>query len=177
MIGMRCFLLTAVAVVIATVVSWTMGFERDHDAQLVHIRSPQVNKRIQMYNAVEDVLATKGTEKVRLGTEKREARQTRGHGSADVVALQGRMSLLNVGIESLREISADLRHQLRDARFKATVAADGERYFGHFAADLGRFGFDLLHDPPGLRGALGAFLLADRPTFRLDIADVPLGVA
>jgi MFS superfamily sulfate permease-like transporter len=118
-----------VAVVIATVVSWTMGFERDHEAQLVHIRSPQVNKRIQMYNAVEDVLATKGTEKVRLGTEKREARQIQGHGSADAVALQGRMSLLNVGIESLREISAKLRHELRDTRFKATMAADGERYF------------------------------------------------
>lgn len=118
-----------VAVIATSVISRAADYEHVLRTDMDHIESSQVVQRITMYNAVLEVLAKKAEENVRLVHEIQEAKKQTGLNSQEVVSLEGKQSLLHVGISSLREKASRSREKLRDFRFKAVVEEGGNLRF------------------------------------------------
>jgi MFS superfamily sulfate permease-like transporter len=122
-----------VAVLVTSLISWAIDYERVFRADIRHIESSEVTQRIRMYDALLDVLAKKAEENIRLGEEIQEVRKKTGLSSREVVSLEGTRSLLHVGIASLKEKASQSREKLRDFRFRAVAEEDGRLRF--FLAD------------------------------------------
>jgi MFS superfamily sulfate permease-like transporter len=129
-----------------------------------------------MYNAVLEVLGRKSGDKIILGSKIQEAEQADGSESAGAVALEGQRSLLNVGINSLKETATKCRRELRNYLFRTEVT-DSEQSFFYLANE---FPEDRVHDGRLWRLQVGnAPMKADAITFRgggAVVGNIPAGL-
>ncbi|MEW5701837.1 MAG: SulP family inorganic anion transporter [Candidatus Zixiibacteriota bacterium] len=117
------------AAVATSVIAWATGYHHDHRASMTDIRSVEVTKKIQMYNAVTAVLAVKSQTNVDLGQQISGAEETEGVGSAGAVALEGEKSLLHVGMSHMKALAEDCRQDLRGYLFLAARDFSGGMRF------------------------------------------------
>jgi len=118
-----------VAVIATTLISWATGFHKDHDTDISHLVAPRVLERIQMYNNILDDFSAKSEENVLVGTEIQKLKDAGGPGSAELVALEGRRTLLDIEILGLKELTSLSRQEIRSFQFRAAAGETDLRFY------------------------------------------------
>ncbi len=130
-----------VAAVLATALSWIVGYERNDAIPLDRIESEEVREKFRKYNAT--LAAMNDAEEAGRDLEKRGrgAEKLHGRHSIQAIQLHYQRAELELTIREHREEASRYRTDLRDARFEAVEVPAGGRRF-HLQGRL----------PAGLKG-------------------------
>lgn len=101
------------AVVITTVISWAVDFERNDKAALEQITVPRIHVLVQRFNTTVSLLTGRCEERVEVRKEQELMARRLGEHSARAIGLKYDLALLNNTIDSLRESAASHRRELR----------------------------------------------------------------
>lgn len=147
-----------VAVMVTTVLSWVLGFERNHQTDLAHIESTEVRDLIAEYNATMVEVETASNERIRLGTKLQEAKEAFGSHSIEYMRLNLETEILNLRIRESKDEAIEDRARLRAYKFEAIPETGGKlRFF--------------------VRGEVPANVDSDRRVWRLRVKNVPIDPA
>jgi sulfate permease, SulP family len=120
-----------VAVAIATVISFFIGYNKEVAVPLTAVNPPAVQETIERYNLTVEEISTLGQERAAGGTLLEELKKN-GSGQDHmlaVVAMQNEARLLNARIEQAKQRSEHLRSQLRALKFVAAREGNSTTYF------------------------------------------------
>jgi len=133
MLGLRRFgpkipnVLAAVAV--TTLIAWATGFDRNRQAPIEAIRSPQAVEAVSgLKNAQMEFERLTG-ERTALAPRVRQAQQRQGRFSVEALELGHQIDLLDARARQLNEQIQVYRRRLRDYQFQAVEAPDGSMAF------------------------------------------------
>lgn len=118
-----------VAVVITTVISWAIGYEKNVKADISQLESPRVNEIIEKFNHTLIQIDSLVDERVQLNTEMHKAEKQYISHSIEVLNIKHQVDLVNVKIESFEENVCEYRSQIRNIKFIAVKGGDGELLF------------------------------------------------
>ena len=144
-----------VAVIITTVISWAIGFEKNYTGPLDAIESLQIKKTVKEFNRALAGFDRLGEERVVLAARSKKAEKNHGRRSAEVLPLHHELNLLNLEIEELKEAIHVDRTRLRSFKFEAAEENGGGLRF--YLSDL---------IPQGKQ--------SDGPRWRLKVGNTPL---
>ncbi len=102
-----------VAVVVTTLLSWSMGFRNVEQISLEAIPNPQVKVEIQEYNEAVATQKELSEERASLSAELQKLKEEKGIHSPEVIQLRGRISILNLHIEEGQSLIHQHRQQIR----------------------------------------------------------------
>jgi sulfate permease, SulP family len=131
-----------IAVVVATVISWAVGFQRNDTVELSRIVAQPVVETIQMFNdAVDrkDAIAKKKVEE--LVPRKKQIEEAEGTLSKAFVVAEHQVDVAELELTSLNRQIHELREKLRNFHLTA-VADEGGATRYHLRSEL----------PPGVKG-------------------------
>ncbi|OHB65707.1 MAG: DNA repair protein [Planctomycetes bacterium RBG_13_63_9] len=118
-----------VAVVLTTVVSWTVGFEKKHRAPLASIDSPAVHELIRSFNESTIQVEKLGAERTLVNRKLSELKRSKGKGSLDYLHVEYELAAANIQIHQLKTLAGAQREKLRSYLFQATMEEDGSLRF------------------------------------------------
>ncbi len=118
-----------IAVVITTVISWAIGFERNVKVGFSQVEFPEAADMITEYNSHLAQVDSLVEYRVRLKEEINETEKAHDLHSIEVLDLQHQVNLVNVKIESIKENVCEYRYELRNIKFKAVRDNTGKLRF------------------------------------------------
>lgn len=117
-----------VAVVVTTLISWGMGFQKDSTVSLSSIQVPSMREKIATFNTVTTEIRHMGEERARLNTELK-ALEGQGAGAVALLDQQHKLTLLAMNMNAAMERQHELREALRYYLLQAVADASGARTF------------------------------------------------
>lgn len=117
------------AVVVATILSWAIGFEQNKPATLDQIRDPQVRTLIAEYNKAHENLRERSDHRIALREKYLHVAEEQGEHSHQAIQLHNEIELINVEVNQHKATTSDFRERLRDKRFCAVTSGDGSELF------------------------------------------------
>jgi len=118
-----------IAVIITTVISWTIGFERNVKVGFEQVEYPEAAGMIAEFNSDLARIDSLVENRVQLNAEIHQAEKAYNPHSIEVLDLKHRVNLINVKIESLKENVCEYRTELRNIKFKAIRDEAGKLKF------------------------------------------------
>ncbi len=114
-----------VAVIVATLLSWAIGYQQDKTATLSQIQSESYQEHVRQFNASYNELNDLSQERVRQREELVQVVDQHGKHTAAAIKIQNDIDLLNLRITHLKAAISETRHQLRDQGLCEVKHADG----------------------------------------------------
>jgi len=114
-----------IAVVLATVISWATGFERNLETTLGHVASPRAVELVRRYNAACERLEELAAARREAAARHRETRRTAGPTDPRTLQLKHELELLEVRLAVAREEASRVREELRRCLFMGVRTAGG----------------------------------------------------
>jgi MFS superfamily sulfate permease-like transporter len=115
-----------VAVVLAILISWLSGFQRDDSTSVDRIESSEARALIREFNEASEQLESLAAERAALGGQLAELPAgDHGRPTVALIDLQHRQELLALRIEEQREAAAEARARLRALLFARVESQDG----------------------------------------------------
>ncbi len=147
-----------IAVIVTTIISYLIGFDKNYIANLGQIKDPQVQHLIQEFNTTLNEVEEASNQKVALRNQLRDTEKRSGKHCVEAIALDHDLKVLDLKIEGLKEESCALRSQLRAFHLEG-VQSEGE--------EMGLY----LHGnvPTGMQG--------DGRRWRLKVGNFPLDLS
>jgi SulP family sulfate permease len=118
-----------IAVVITTVISWAIGFERNARVNISQIEYPEAAEFIDMFNTNLGRIDSLVAQRVELNNQLQKAEEAGGPHSLELLTIRHRIDLVNVRIASLKENVSEYRDKLRLLSFSAARGDDGKMRF------------------------------------------------
>ncbi|MEJ2720784.1 MAG: SulP family inorganic anion transporter, partial [bacterium] len=118
-----------VAVIITTVISWAVGFEKNTATDLGHIDDPATQQMVMEYRDAVGQLESALENRVRLRQEYDRTADSTGTHSVHALKVSQELELLGVEIADLEETVRDQRFHLRGRLFAAFKGDDGQLWF------------------------------------------------
>lgn len=113
-----------VAVAVTSLISWTVGFQKNEKISISQIAQPSITEVITKYNsAIKDIEQTVEKRAV-IGEQVASAEHDFGKHSSRFLDLTHQRDLLNLHIEQMREKAHHHRHFLRNLSFKKVSSKD-----------------------------------------------------
>lgn len=120
-----------IAVIITTVISWAVGFERNVKIDISRIKDYQATDIIKKFNIEIAAIDSLTEERIKTNAEIHKAEEYSDPHSIKMLDLQHQVDLLNAEISAFRENVADFRLKLRNMRFVAVKDGDcGLDFYG-----------------------------------------------
>lgn len=113
------------AVLVTTLISWAIDFERSDTAALTQIKVDRVQVLVQRFNTSSALLNTNSEDRVVLRQKQDVMIDRMGEQSAQAIGLKYDLALLNNTIDSLRESTAAHRKELRNFVLTRVRTPDG----------------------------------------------------
>lgn len=121
-----------VAVILTTIISWAIQYERNTKVSINQIAAPELQLSIQVYNSTLDEIEKKTGERVAFRPEIRATEQVHGMQSVEVLDLKHQAAVLDLKISELKEEQELFASQLHSSRFEAARGSDGRlNFFPH----------------------------------------------
>ncbi|MCP4603167.1 MAG: STAS domain-containing protein [Proteobacteria bacterium] len=102
-----------VAVVTTTLISWAIGFEHNHKADITSIESPEIHKNFNNLNKEIDLIETIGKNRALLSKQVAEAEESYGEDSIEVHRLYAEIDILNLRIKGAKKAAHLARKFIR----------------------------------------------------------------
>ncbi|MFH2036081.1 MAG: SulP family inorganic anion transporter [Candidatus Zixiibacteriota bacterium] len=118
-----------VAVVVTTVISWSIGFEHNHNTSIDQIMDPDARLMLEEFNNAISEINIKSDSRVELTQEMQKAEEELGDRSVKALELHHRISVLNIEIGELKDRAHDIRESLRQLHFCGIDNGDGNILF------------------------------------------------
>jgi MFS superfamily sulfate permease-like transporter len=118
-----------VAVIVTTVISWAIGFEKSVVSDLDHISDPIAQEMVPDYCDTVRELEQALEERVELREQYELSADSTGARSMQTIKLRQELELLGVDIEHREEDVRNLRFELRGRLFSAIEGDDGQLWF------------------------------------------------
>ncbi len=118
-----------VAVVITTVLSWALGFERNQLTDIDRIQSDRARLLIRTYNSAVNEINQKSEHRIQLLREYDKVVNSEDSRSPEAIRLTYELTLLSAEIEPLKKTVGERRRQLRSLLFYTDNGADGSPVF------------------------------------------------
>jgi len=132
-----------VAVVVTTLISWGVGFERNYQAELNQIQTDEARSLIREFNTTFEEMTETSDTRVEIRKQYEQAAEAEGEASPEALKLQHQLNLLNVRMENLKEDVGEIRAELREYIFVAEKENNEEASFyseGKLPSKSDRFG-------------------------------------
>ncbi len=113
-----------VAVLVTTIISWAIGFERLHTTDLDHIASPDVRNEINQYVTAMAAMNENVERRVEIREQHDHIIASGQERSAAAIELEHDLALVNIEIESYKSAVREHRARLRSFLLEAHKAAD-----------------------------------------------------
>jgi len=115
-----------IAVIVTTIISYLIGFDKNYIANLGQIKDPRVQHVIQEFNTTLNEVEEASNKKVALRNQLRVTEKRSGKHSIEAIALDHDLKVLDLKIEGLKEESCALRSQLRAFHLEGVQSEDNE---------------------------------------------------
>jgi sulfate permease, SulP family len=125
-----------IAVVLATVVSWAIGFERNLDGNTAQVADPQLQSMVSQLVAAQDKLAAQEKDKSAKTAALLAAEKVEGHGTAHLAQLEYEMDLAAIAVKSTGEEVERMKKALRKLEVVRTLDANGQTSGIYLAENL-----------------------------------------
>lgn len=121
-----------VAVVVTTIISWAIGFERLHTTDLDHIESAKIRNEIDEYIAAMAAMNERVEERVDIRERYDKIIASGQERSAEAIGMEHDLALVNIEIGSYKSTVRDLRARLRGFLLDACASPDrGMVFYAH----------------------------------------------
>ncbi len=114
------------AVIVTTIISWAIDFERNRQFSVEKINSSGTKLLIANFNETLDDIDKKSEIRVQIRSQITGILETDGNQYSEVLELEHKIAMLNVEIQTLREQAARTRTALRKSHFKLFVDSQGD---------------------------------------------------
>ena len=114
-----------IAVVLATTLSWAIGFERNLDGKAEHLTDPQLQSLVSQLVAAQQKQADMETDKSNKTAALLAAQKAEGHGTAHLALLEYEMNLATIAAKSAGEEVDQMKKALRKVAVVRTLDAEG----------------------------------------------------
>ncbi len=118
-----------VAVVVTTLLSWAIGFEKNEKTSLSTIASPEIQQEIQDYNETLREIETVSESRTVLTPQVKAAEAEYGAHSAETMEINHKMALLNLHLSELKEQALLQRTKLRSYQFEGVANGAGRMFY------------------------------------------------
>ncbi len=118
-----------IAVIITTVISWSIGFERNVKIDISQIEYPEAVNTIRKFNAQLARIDSLVEQRVHINSEIHNGQEKNDPHSIKMLGLQHQVDLLNVNISAIKDNAYEYRSELRSLRFDAVKSMDGKLKF------------------------------------------------
>ncbi len=118
-----------VAVVVTTLISWAIGFEKNQTTTLDNIIEPEVHKLASEYNATLVQIDSLMNLRIEAGNKAKDAVHEYGAHSVEAISLEAQEAELEVIIEKLKHRASHFRTELREYRFACIQSGHGTGVF------------------------------------------------
>lgn len=118
-----------IAVIITTIISWAIGFEKNISTDISQIKDPSAVELIESFNSSIIRIDSLVDHRVKYNSQIHDVEQEFGHNSIEALDLKHKVNLINVRIESLKENICKYRQELRGIKFIAYSDSNGELSF------------------------------------------------
>jgi MFS superfamily sulfate permease-like transporter len=109
-----------IAVIITTLVSWSIGFQNNRTMAIDAIKSPAAVETIETYNQTLRTMDKMTAQRVEYGEEKDEAIEKYGEKSRQALSLEHKITVLNLELKKLKEQASKIKKKIRSFRFIKT---------------------------------------------------------
>jgi sulfate permease, SulP family len=116
-----------VAVVLTTLISWSMGFQQDRTVDVSTIASTETHQLIDKFNAAVQGLTDLGEKRTQISAEMTEAKDK--HDTIAAIDAQRETDVITVNMNYLKQEAHLARSELRDILFKGVPRSDGGTIF------------------------------------------------
>ena len=113
-----------VAVIVTTIISWAIGFERMHTTDLAAVECPEVQNEINHYITAMTAMNERTDQRVHIREQYDRAVADKGERSTSAIELQHDMALANIEIEEYKTMVREHRARLRGVLLEAHEIAD-----------------------------------------------------
>jgi len=117
------------AVIITTIISWAIGFERNVKADISQLHYPEAVEMIMDFNSSLNGVDSLVNQRVQLNAKIHKTEEEFGPHSIEALHLKHEIDIINVEIKSLRENICEYRYELRYTKFNAFSDNEGELIF------------------------------------------------
>lgn len=114
-----------IAVVLATTLSWAIGFERNLDGKAGQLTDPQLQSLVSQLVAAQQKQADMETDKSNKTAALLAAQKAEGHGTAHLAQLEYEMDLATIAAKSAGEEVDQMKKALRKVAVVRTLDAEG----------------------------------------------------
>jgi len=118
-----------IAVVITTVISWAVGYERDKSATLDQIRDDSARELVREFNATYAALKAESEHRVQIRTEYEDIMSEADEPTPEAIELANDLELANLEIDHRKESISDLRRRLRQRSFCMVEQPQGVLFY------------------------------------------------
>ncbi|MGC8756149.1 MAG: SulP family inorganic anion transporter [bacterium] len=118
-----------VAVVITTLLSWAMGFERNYKCSIEQINSAEIKNTIMEFNKTIDIIDEQTNLKNALNKEIKQKEKQHGESPLDITAMRYQLTLVNLKIDEQKKQLRMMREKLRTLRFVGVRQTDNSLVF------------------------------------------------
>ncbi len=118
-----------VAVVITTFISWAIGYQKDHTAEIEEIRDSEYRSLIEAYNESQEDLAKRSEQRVELNAQYEQLTAEVDERTPEAIRLENEIELVNLEIAQTKEAVGDLWKELRDECLCMVRTAAGDTVF------------------------------------------------
>ncbi|MBU1666334.1 MAG: SulP family inorganic anion transporter [Gammaproteobacteria bacterium] len=125
-----------IAVVLATVVSWAIGFERNLDGKVEELASPQLKSMVTQLVASQEKLAALEVDKSDKTAALLAAEKVEGHGTSHLAELEYQMELAAIAAKSAAEEVDKRKKALRKIAVVRVPGVEGANGALYMAEDL-----------------------------------------
>lgn len=115
-----------VAVVIATIISWATGFERNEKIALQNVVSQPAQEYVEKFNAAVTEFEELGKDRAELSPEITKAEEQFGPHSQETLDLKHKALLMSMRMDELKEKIHEYRTSLREYLFTGVKTDDGQ---------------------------------------------------
>jgi sulfate permease, SulP family len=116
-----------VAVVLTTVISWSMGFQQDRTVDVSTIASAETQQLIDKFNAAVQGITDLGQKRTQISGKMAEAKEK--HDTIAAIDAQRETDVITVNMNYLKQEAHLTRSELRDILFKGVPQSDGGTIF------------------------------------------------
>ncbi len=118
-----------IAVIITTVISWSIGFERNVKIDISQIEYPEAVNIIRKFNTQLARIDSLVEQRVHVNSEILNGEEKNDPHSIKTLGLRHQVDLLSVNISALKDNAYEYRSELRSLRFDAIKSVDGKLKF------------------------------------------------
>ena len=116
-----------VAVVLTTLISWSMGFQQDRTVPATDIASPETRELIDHFNKATQNITSLGQKRTQISTQMAQAAEA--HDAIGTLNAQHSNNIINVDMQLMKEEAHFYREKIRNLLFTGVPGADGRMTF------------------------------------------------